>query len=158
MEDKTQSLLVRNLSPMTSIEDLKQNYTKRPRGFAFVEFPTYEDAVDSLKIMNHTIIDKQEVDIIIAQERRKSPATMRRLCEMGKYGGRRRSNSPRGYRRRSPSPYGRRNSGSPPPHRYRSRSRSFSRSQSRGYRRERVSRRGRSESPEYSRQDMRGRR
>eukprot|EP00916_Digyalum_oweni_P006227 GHVL01010769.1.p1 GENE.GHVL01010769.1~~GHVL01010769.1.p1 ORF type:complete len:205 (+),score=33.87 GHVL01010769.1:35-649(+) len=120
-KSKKQSLLVRNLQIDTPMELLRETfskhgdvrdiymprdyYTRKARGFGFVEFTNYQDAVTAMNALNHTVIDGNEIDIVLAQERRKSPQTMKRL-EManGTTRGGRRRQSP-SYGRRSPSRY-----------------------------------------------------
>eukprot|EP01066_Platyproteum_vivax_P000557 Platyproteum_vivax@DN10616_c0_g1_i1.p1 len=96
-EGRKQSLLVRNLRPETAPEAIREYfskhgevrdvyvpldyYTGRPRGFGFVEFRDYEDALKAMQALNKTNLDGNEIDVILAQERRKSPGTMRRLAQ-----------------------------------------------------------------------------
>ncbi|PHJ16127.1 rna recognition motif-containing protein [Cystoisospora suis] len=97
------SLLIRNLCFDTSPERVRQifekfgrvrdvylpldHFTKRPRGFGFVEF--YDEALarEAMREMDRTFIDGNEISVIIAQDRRKSPETMRRHLEQARRTG-----------------------------------------------------------------------
>eukprot|EP00916_Digyalum_oweni_P024119 GHVL01039903.1.p1 GENE.GHVL01039903.1~~GHVL01039903.1.p1 ORF type:complete len:159 (-),score=35.67 GHVL01039903.1:526-960(-) len=87
------SLLIRNLRYEVSPEELRETfeefgevrdvyipldyYARRPRGFGFVEFRDDEDARYALKKMDRKKVHGQEITVQLAQERRKSPETMR---------------------------------------------------------------------------------
>ncbi|KJP90162.1 hypothetical protein AK88_00010 [Plasmodium fragile] len=87
------SLLIKNLSFHTSPHKIRQifqsfgkvrdvylpldHYTRRPRGFGFVEYYEPQYAKEAMNILNHSKIDGNEIKIIIAQNRRKSPETMK---------------------------------------------------------------------------------
>ncbi|EAN31745.1 RNA recognition motif family protein [Theileria parva strain Muguga] len=104
--------------------------TRRPRGFGFVEFYDKADALDAVRAMDNTELDGSVITCCIAQDRRKSPSSMRRF---------QRNRSRRDYRSRSRS--------------YRGRSRSparFRDDRRRGYSRDRSPRR------HYDRRDNRG--
>merc|ERR1719272_2358030 len=91
--DRRASLLVRNLSLRTSPEDVREvferygsikdvymprdHYTKEPKGFCFCEFHDERDAHDALDAMDRKQLDGREVQVVFAQERRKSPDEMR---------------------------------------------------------------------------------
>ncbi|CAA9988295.1 RNA-binding protein, putative [Plasmodium knowlesi strain H] len=100
------SLLIKNLSFHTSPDKIRKifqsfgkvrdvylpldHYTRRPRGFGFVEYYEPQYAKEALITLNHTKIDGNEVKIIIAQNRRKSPETMKmyqRSVHKGRYRG-----------------------------------------------------------------------
>ncbi|CBZ53832.1 CBR-RSP-4 protein, related [Neospora caninum Liverpool] len=97
------SLLIRNLCFETSPDRVRQifekfgrvrdvylpldHFTKRPRGFGFVEFYEEAAAQEAMREMDRTMIDGNEVYVIIAQDRRKSPETMRRHLEQTRRGG-----------------------------------------------------------------------
>ncbi|XP_019172789.1 PREDICTED: serine/arginine-rich SC35-like splicing factor SCL28 isoform X1 [Ipomoea nil] len=103
-------LLVRNISLKSRPEDLrvhfehfgplrdvylpKNYYTGEPRGFGFVKFRYPEDAAEAKKYLNHTVIDGREIQIVFADENRKTPQEMRRLSN---------TNGRRSSRRHSPS-------------------------------------------------------
>nr|GMD70596.1 serine/arginine-rich SC35-like splicing factor SCL28 [Ipomoea batatas]GMD72668.1 serine/arginine-rich SC35-like splicing factor SCL28 [Ipomoea batatas] len=88
-------LLVRNISLKSRPEDLrvhfehfgplrdvylpKNYYTGEPRGFGFVKFRYPEDAAEAKKYLNHTVIDGREIQIVFADENRKTPQEMRRI-------------------------------------------------------------------------------
>lgn len=142
------SILVRNLSQRVDSDELKEefkrfgeikdvylpldHYSKRPRGYAFVEFFEKRDSEDAIKGMNEKTLDGKELSIVVARQRRKTPDQMRNIYgggrsreprERRRYRSRSRSRSPRrSYKRsrRSYSPDRRRR------RRY-SRSRSYSR-------------------------------
>mmetsp|Transcript_12594 Transcript_12594/g.14695 ORF Transcript_12594/g.14695 Transcript_12594/m.14695 type:complete len:220 (-) Transcript_12594:926-1585(-) len=141
------SLLVRNLDYDISPDDLRDEfgkfgevrdvyipldyYSRRPKGFAFVEFLNKQDAEDALRDMDGRDLRGRSLKIVVAQQRRKTPGEMRK--DRG------------GYRRRD---YGRdRHRG-----RYRSRSRSRDRRnrRSRSYSRSRSRDRYRRRSPSRS--------
>ncbi len=50
---------------------------RQPRGFAFVEFYSKEDARKAVDELNGKNIDGRDVAIVIAQQRRKKPEEMR---------------------------------------------------------------------------------
>lgn len=128
------SVLVRKISFRTSGDDLKKPFaefgevtdvylpldyhSRRPRGFAFVKFANREDAEAAIKALDGTDIDGARVEVVLAQESRKSPRTMRTMSKGSKSGGRR---DDRDYDDRRRGGYGYRDS------RRRSRSRSYSR-------------------------------
>ncbi|ANQ09407.1 Uncharacterized protein PCOAH_00046050 [Plasmodium coatneyi] len=104
MEQNGCSLLIKNLSFHTSPEKIRKifqsfgkvrdvylpldHYTRRPRGFGFVEYYEPQYAKEALTILNHSKIDGNEVNIIIAQNRRKSPETMKRYQQIARKGDR----------------------------------------------------------------------
>jgi len=128
------SVLVKNLNFKTNADairrefdrfgDIKDIYipldyrTQRAKGFGFIEFYHAEDASTAVSDMDQARIEGNTIHVCIAQNRRKSPSSMRH-----------RDN--RGVQRRSPSPYRRRRT--PPRRRSSSRSRSYrGRGKSRG--------------------------
>ncbi len=131
------SVLVRKINYRTTSEDLKKQFaefgevtdvyipldyhSRRPRGFAFVKFANRDDAEASIKALDGTEIDGSRVEVVLAQESRKSPRTMRQMSRGSRHGGRR---DDRDYDDRRRGGYGYRDS--------RRRSRSRSRSYSRG--------------------------
>lgn len=164
------SLYVRNVSDGTHQEDLKDlfgkygpvsdvyipldYYTRRPRGFAYVQFEDARDAEDALYNLDRSNFLGRELEIEFAKGDRKSPGQMRtkdrtRRSPYSRYDRRRdrdrsRSRSPRRRRRSyTPSPprgsrYGRSYSRSPVRTSKRSPSRSVSpRRESRRYSRSR---------------------
>eukprot|EP01071_Lankesteria_metandrocarpae_P001850 Lankesteria_metandrocarpae@DN1925_c0_g1_i1.p1 len=113
------SLLVRNLRYETSPRRVRAAFetygqirdvylpldhdTRKPRGFGFVEFYDERDAATAQREMDRAKLDGNEVSVIVAQNRRKSPDTMRRMMT-----GQPRVRGGRGHpdeRRRSRSPY-----------------------------------------------------
>merc|ERR1712028_67520 len=63
-----------------SVKDVympKDHYTKEPRGFCFVEFHDERDANDAMDAMDRKELDGRELQVVFAQERRKSPDEMR---------------------------------------------------------------------------------
>jgi RNA recognition motif-containing protein len=140
-DEKTSStsVLVRKLSYRTSIEELKRPFlefgevtdvyipldyhSRRPRGFGFVKFAREEDANAAIRAMDGTEIDGAKVEVVLAQQSRKSPRTMRKTTRNSDRYSRR---SYRDYDDSRRGGYGYRES------RRRSRSRSRSRSYSRG--------------------------
>ncbi|CAN7997120.1 unnamed protein product, partial [Ixodes hexagonus] len=139
------SLFIRNVPDGTRPEDLRSlfgkygpitdvyipvdYYARRPRGFAYVQYPL--DAEDAMYSLDRTRFYGRELEIEFAQGDRKTPSEMRgrerNRRTRSPYGGR---HDDRGGRRsRSRSPYGRDRSPR------RSRRRSYSRSRSRDRRR-----------------------
>ncbi|XP_064466069.1 serine/arginine-rich splicing factor 12-like isoform X2 [Ornithodoros turicata] len=155
------SLFIRNVPDGTRPEDLRSlfgkygpltdvyvpvdYYTRRPRGFAYVQFEDVRDAEDAMYSLDRTRFYGRELEIEFAQGDRKTPSEMR--CKERS----RRTRSPhssrhdeRRRRSRSRSPYGRDRSPR------RSRRHSYSHSRSRSRSRSRDRRRG-SYSPRRSR-------
>jgi RNA recognition motif-containing protein len=106
------SVLVKNLNYSTSPDDIRDHFSKfgevrdvylpleygsrRPRGFGFVEFVNPDDARGAIREMDQTEIAGNKIEVIIAQQRRKSPESMRRRGGSDRRGG-------YGYRDRSRS-------------------------------------------------------
>ncbi|CDJ36877.1 RNA binding motif-containing protein, putative [Eimeria mitis] len=95
MANRGCSLLVRNLRYETTADKVREVFekvgrvkdvylpidhtTKEPRGFGFVEYYEEKDAQDAVHEFDRFILDGNELSVIIAQDRRKSPHTMRRI-------------------------------------------------------------------------------
>ncbi|KAH7647958.1 splicing factor RRM domain containing SC35-like splicing factor [Cryptosporidium bovis] len=89
------SLLVRNLRFETSPGRVRHHfekygpvrdvylpldyYSKRPRGFGFVEYMDPRDAQDAVGKLDGSLLDGSTIRVVIAHDRRKSPETMRRI-------------------------------------------------------------------------------
>ena len=89
------SLLVRNLRFETSPGRVRHHfekygpvrdvylpldyYSKRPRGFGFVEYMNPRDAQDAVGKLDGSLLDGSTIRVVIAHDRRKSPETMRRI-------------------------------------------------------------------------------
>ena len=87
------SLLVRNIAPDITSADLKSAFgrigvirdvyvpldyhSQQPRGFAFIEYATPEMAREAKLEMNRFVIKGHELEVVFAQERRKTPGEMR---------------------------------------------------------------------------------
>ena len=87
------SLLIRNVSPEITTEDLQQAFGRigdirdvyiprdyfshQPKGFAFIEYANPERAAEARDEMNHFVIKGRELEVVFAQERRKTPNEMR---------------------------------------------------------------------------------
>ena len=87
------SLLVRNIAPDITTHDLQHAfgrigvirdvyvprdfYSQQPRGFAFIEYATPEMAREAKHEMNRFVIKGHEIEVVFAQERRKTPVEMR---------------------------------------------------------------------------------
>uniref|UniRef100_G3MM02 Serine/arginine-rich splicing factor 10 n=1 Tax=Amblyomma maculatum TaxID=34609 RepID=G3MM02_AMBMU len=135
--------------PLTDVYIPVDYYTRRPRGFAYVQFEDLRDAEDAMYSLDRTRFYGRELEIEFAQGDRKTPSEMRGRERM------RRTRSPYGHgrhedrgrrRSRSRSPYARDRSPR------RSRRHSYSRSRSRDRRRQSYSpRRSRSYSRSRSR-------
>jgi RNA recognition motif-containing protein len=52
-------------------------YTKRPRGFAFVEFYSPGDAREALERLDGFEMDGREIAVVFAKDKRKTPDEMR---------------------------------------------------------------------------------
>ncbi|XP_060076562.1 serine/arginine-rich splicing factor 10-like isoform X2 [Ylistrum balloti] len=148
------SLYVRNVPDNTRTEELRSlfgkygplkdvyvpvdYFTRRPRGFAYIQFEDPRDADDALYHLDRTRFYGRELEIEFARGDRKSPNQMRSKEKSRRgsspYHGGYRDDYDRGRRRRSRSP------------RYHSRSRSRSPNYS-----SRFHSRSRSRSPYYSR-------
>jgi len=71
--------------------------TKRPRGFAFVEFYDARDASAAREALDGFEMDGRDISVVFAMDRRKTPQEMRRIMP----GGGRRDDSRDRDRRRS---------------------------------------------------------
>ncbi|KAK2198350.1 bifunctional RNA-binding domain superfamily/RNA recognition motif domain/Nucleotide-binding alpha-beta plait domain superfamily [Babesia duncani] len=144
------SVLLRNLRYSTTPEQVRERFetfgkvrdvylpldftTRRPRGFGFVEYYEKADALEAIKMMDNTEFDGSVISCFFAQDRRKSPDSMRRV-----YHG----PPMRSHKRDYYEP------------RYRSRSRSFGRRRSPSYMRRYPDRRGYYSSPPRYNRDYR---
>jgi FUS-interacting serine-arginine-rich protein 1 len=52
-------------------------HSQQPKGFAFIEYSTAEMAAEAREEMNHFNIKGREIEVVFAQERRKTPNEMR---------------------------------------------------------------------------------
>ncbi|KAL7066778.1 RNA recognition motif family protein [Cryptosporidium serpentis] len=89
------SLLVRNLRFETSPSRVRRHferygtvrdvylpldyYTRRPRGFGFVEYMDPRDAEDAVNNLDGSVLDGSTIRVVVAHDRRKSPETMRKI-------------------------------------------------------------------------------
>ncbi|TMW65765.1 hypothetical protein Poli38472_008407 [Pythium oligandrum] len=88
------SLLVRNLDPNTTEEEIKRAFSRRngdirdvyipkefggkqPRGFAFIEFADSQEAREIKYAMDRTKLNGREIAVLFAQQKRKTPDQMR---------------------------------------------------------------------------------
>jgi FUS-interacting serine-arginine-rich protein 1 len=87
------SLLVRNLPPDVNQNDLQSAFSRigairdvyiprdyhsqQPKGFAFVEYSNLREAVEAREEMDRFIMKGRELEVVFAQERRKTPDEMR---------------------------------------------------------------------------------
>jgi RNA recognition motif-containing protein len=87
------SLLIRNVSPDITPQDLqiafgrigevrdvyipRDFHSQQPKGFAFIEYATAEMAREAREEMDRFIIRGRELEVVYAQEKRKSPNEMR---------------------------------------------------------------------------------
>lgn len=87
------SLLVRNLSTEVTTKDLQAAFerigelrdvyipldyhSRQPKGFAFIEYATHEQARAARDEMNKFRIKGRELEVVFAQEKRKTPGEMR---------------------------------------------------------------------------------
>ncbi|XP_072530142.1 uncharacterized protein [Salminus brasiliensis] len=163
MRPQNSSLFIRNISDDSRPEDLRREfgrygpitdvyipldfYSRRPRGFAYVQFEDVRDAEDAMHSLDRKWVCGRQIEIQFAQGDRKTPGQMKAKerhspCSSSRYDdSRRRRSRSRSYDRRgshSPSSRGRyRRSRSPRESRGRRCSR---RSRSRDYERRRSSR------------------
>ena len=118
------SLLVRNISTQITSADLQAAFgrigeikdvyipldyhSKQPKGFAFIEYATQDQARNAKDEMNRFQIRGRELEVVYAQEKRKTPGEMRvrtdspseGRSDMGGGGGFERSSSFERHRRR----------------------------------------------------------
>ncbi|KAK1928643.1 Serine/arginine-rich SC35-like splicing factor SCL33 [Phytophthora citrophthora] len=115
------SLLVRNLAPETTADELRHAFSRRsgdildvyipkefstnqPRGFAFIEFADAEVGRDVKFKMDRKELGGREIAVLFAKQSRKSPQEMRRILNVpGEGSPRRRSKSRSRSRSRSGS-------------------------------------------------------
>ncbi|XP_077383840.1 uncharacterized protein LOC144022695 [Festucalex cinctus] len=87
------SLFVRNISEESRPEDLRREfgrygpivdvyipldfYTRRPRGFAYIQFEDVRDAEDALHNLDHKWVGGRQIEIQFAQGDRKTPGQMK---------------------------------------------------------------------------------
>ena len=102
------SLLVRNVSPNITPHDLHQAFgrigeirdvyiprdyhSQQPKGFAFIEYATTEQAKEARDEMDRFVIKGRALDVVFAQEKRKTPGEMRGRVVNQQNRGRERSN------------------------------------------------------------------
>ena len=94
------SLLVRNVSPDINTQDLqiafgrigevrdvyipRDFHSQQPKGFAFIEYATPEMAREAREEMNKFLMKGRELEVVYAQEKRKTPNEMRGRVVDGK--------------------------------------------------------------------------
>ncbi|RLN65952.1 hypothetical protein BBJ28_00017494 [Nothophytophthora sp. Chile5] len=93
------SLLVRNLAPTITQEELRRAFSRRPgdildvyipkeynstrpRGFAFIEFADGRDGREVKFEMDRTQLNGREIAVLFAKQHRKSPTEMRRILNV----------------------------------------------------------------------------
>ena len=99
------SLLVRNVAPNVTQHDLtaafsrigkirdvyipRDYHSQQPKGFAFIEYETPEMAQEARDEMDRFVVRGRELEVVFAQERRKTPNEMRGrvVPELGERGG-----------------------------------------------------------------------
>lgn len=79
-----QILSIHSLFSFIFIQDY---YTKRARGFAFVEFYDGRDAADASHHLERYIVDGREISIVFAKDRRKTSDEMRTGTAGSRSGG-----------------------------------------------------------------------
>ena len=57
---------------VSSVKIITDNYTKRPRGFAFVEMPDKDNAEKAIEQLNNTNLDAQPITVNEARPRTNS--------------------------------------------------------------------------------------
>eukprot|EP00920_Eleutheroschizon_duboscqi_P021187 GHVT01049879.1.p1 GENE.GHVT01049879.1~~GHVT01049879.1.p1 ORF type:complete len:154 (-),score=20.12 GHVT01049879.1:420-881(-) len=86
------SLLIRNLSFFTSPQAVREAFevhgpvrdvylpldffTKKPRGFGFVEYQNEEDSYRALREMDGVVIDNKRIEVTVAKKGRSDPNAM----------------------------------------------------------------------------------
>ena len=95
------SLLVRNVSNEITTQDLQMAFgrigdvrdvyiprdfhSQQPKGFAFIEYATPEMALEARNEMDRFVIKGRQLEVVFAQERRKTPNEMRgRVADGGR--------------------------------------------------------------------------
>ena len=97
------SLLVRNLSADITTQDLEQAFrrigdvrdvyiptdyhSREPKGFAFVEYATREEASDAKNEMNRFVMKGRALEVLFAQEKRKTPVEMKGRSDGSRFDG-----------------------------------------------------------------------
>ncbi len=97
------SLLVRNLSSDITTQDLEQAFrrigdvrdvyiptdynSREPKGFAFVEYATHEQASDAKNEMNRFVVKGRPLEVLFAQEKRKTPGEMKNRSDGNRFSG-----------------------------------------------------------------------
>ncbi|KAL7557982.1 hypothetical protein ACA910_000029 [Epithemia clementina (nom. ined.)] len=135
------SLLVRNVSPDITTQDLQRAFgrigeirdvyiprdyhSQQPKGFAFIEYATADQAEEAREEMDRFVIKGRELEVVFAQEKRKTPNEMRGRVVNQQNRGRDRSTFERSssfdrHRRDQPEPHmhgggGGGGGGGPPP-------------------------------------------
>lgn len=87
------SLLVRNVAPTATTQELtsafsrigkirdvyipRDYHSQQPKGFAFIEYETPDMAREAREEMDRFVIRGRELEVVFAQERRKTPNEMR---------------------------------------------------------------------------------
>jgi FUS-interacting serine-arginine-rich protein 1 len=87
------SLLVRNVAPTATTQELTHAFSRigkirdvyiprdfhsqQPKGFAFIEYETPDMAREARDEMDRFVIRGRELEVVFAQERRKTPNEMR---------------------------------------------------------------------------------
>jgi hypothetical protein len=87
------SLLIRNVAPDIQSQDLltafgrigevrdvyipRDFHSQQPKGFAFIEYATAEQAREARDEMDRFVVRGRELEVVFAQERRKTPTEMR---------------------------------------------------------------------------------
>lgn len=95
------SLLVRNVSPEITTQDLQNAFSRigdvrdvyiprdyhsqQPKGFAFIEYATAAMAAEAREEMNKFLMKGRELEVVYAQEKRKTPNEMRGRVVDGKF-------------------------------------------------------------------------
>jgi len=99
------SLLVRNVSPDITPDDLQMAFgrigevrdvyiprdfhSQQPKGFAFIEYATPDQAREARDEMDKFLMKGRELEVVFAQEKRKTPNEMRgRVVDGGSVQGR----------------------------------------------------------------------
>lgn len=96
------SLLVRNVAPSVTTKELTHAFSRignirdvyiprdfhsqQPKGFAFIEYATPEMAREARDEMDRFVIRGRELEVVFAQERRKTPNEMRGRVEPSREG------------------------------------------------------------------------
>jgi RNA recognition motif-containing protein len=65
------------IGPIRDVYIPRDYHSQQPKGFAFVEYANLREAVDAREEMDRFVLKGRELEVVFAQERRKTPDEMR---------------------------------------------------------------------------------